>query len=397
MNSNLGKHDRSNDGPYSNDLDFASDHEEFSLPRNVQPTGYVDTDNLDQASMDTHLPTTNMGYKLLLKMGWSAGEGLGVDRQGRVDPIRIDLKMDALGIGKAEEEMEYHASSTAQRRALDSEKQMEETEEDKLNRQMNTLKKEAVKNDIKEKLRAFYCQLCDKQYSQISEYEQHLQSYDHHHKKRFKEMRESSKNSEMAIAERESRRERERKREERENRRIHEAMLKKSGVKLDQIPGKVNPLKPGTSELASKGSIFKQTSGSTEGGWLTTRSSTDQTSTPPSRSGWSTVSSGGTGIATESNNSTSGGWVTPMEVEKSSSSGKSTVGGWTSLASTSEGDSIGPSSQIPNTSSTLTLATDTTTNLMEVDAPKLFSSKKQPQKMSFGMNKKPAVKFGFKK
>lgn len=67
---------------YSQDLDFASDQEDFSLPRNIQPTGYVDTDNLDQASMDTHLPETNIGYKLMLKMGWTAGQGLGSDRQG---------------------------------------------------------------------------------------------------------------------------------------------------------------------------------------------------------------------------------------------------------------------------------------------------------------------------
>jgi len=70
---------------YSQDLDFASDQEDFSLPRNVQPTGYVDTDNLDQASMDTHLPESNIGYKLMLKMGWTAGEGLGSDRQGKKD------------------------------------------------------------------------------------------------------------------------------------------------------------------------------------------------------------------------------------------------------------------------------------------------------------------------
>lgn len=30
---------------------------------------------------------------------------------------------------------------------------------------------------------AFYCALCDKQYERISDYEVHLSSYDHNHKK----------------------------------------------------------------------------------------------------------------------------------------------------------------------------------------------------------------------
>lgn len=64
-------------------MDFASDHEDFSLPRNYQPSGYVDTENMEQTNMDTHLPETNIGYRLMLKMGWAAGEGLGSDRQGK--------------------------------------------------------------------------------------------------------------------------------------------------------------------------------------------------------------------------------------------------------------------------------------------------------------------------
>jgi hypothetical protein len=64
-------------------MDFHSDQEDFSLPRNYQPTGYIDTDKLEQANMTTHLPETNIGYRLLLKMGWSAGQGLGSDLQGK--------------------------------------------------------------------------------------------------------------------------------------------------------------------------------------------------------------------------------------------------------------------------------------------------------------------------
>ena len=34
------------------------------------------------ASMDEHLPESNIGYKLLMKMGWKAGQGLGSSQQG---------------------------------------------------------------------------------------------------------------------------------------------------------------------------------------------------------------------------------------------------------------------------------------------------------------------------
>lgn len=100
-----------------------------------------------------------------------------------MDPIRIDIKEDSLGVGKAEEEEAYHASSTAKRKALDSEKQLEETEEERLQRERRVEKKQMIERELEEVKRAFYCEICDKQYNKISEYEQHLQSYDHHHKK----------------------------------------------------------------------------------------------------------------------------------------------------------------------------------------------------------------------
>ena len=37
--------------------------------------------------------------------------------------------------------------------------------------------------------REFYCEICDKQYRTVGEMSNHLSSYDHHHKKRFDEMK----------------------------------------------------------------------------------------------------------------------------------------------------------------------------------------------------------------
>jgi uncharacterized protein (UPF0297 family) len=44
-------------------------------------------------------------------------------------------------------------------------------------------KEEQLKAELKETLREFYCELCNKQYKRIDQYEGHLSSYDHHHKK----------------------------------------------------------------------------------------------------------------------------------------------------------------------------------------------------------------------
>jgi hypothetical protein len=46
-----------------------------------------------------------------------------------------------------------------------------------------------VKEEVTELKRTFYCDVCHKQYEKAMEFEQHLSSYDHHHKKRLQEMR----------------------------------------------------------------------------------------------------------------------------------------------------------------------------------------------------------------
>ena len=35
--------------------------------------------------------------RLLQKMGWKPGEGLGVDKQGQVEPLKLDVKTDKRG------------------------------------------------------------------------------------------------------------------------------------------------------------------------------------------------------------------------------------------------------------------------------------------------------------
>lgn len=41
----------------------------------------------------------------------------------------------------------------------------------------------------------FLCELCNKQYTKLREWDNHLSSYDHHHRKRLKELKERESKS----------------------------------------------------------------------------------------------------------------------------------------------------------------------------------------------------------
>jgi hypothetical protein len=49
----------------------------------------------------THtIPESNIGYKMLASMGWKSGEGLGIEKQGRREPVATCIKRDRAGLGK---------------------------------------------------------------------------------------------------------------------------------------------------------------------------------------------------------------------------------------------------------------------------------------------------------
>ncbi|RLM85326.1 SURP and G-patch domain-containing protein 1-like protein [Panicum miliaceum] len=53
-----------------------------------------------EAAEKAKIQADNIGHKLLSKMGWREGEGLGSKRRGRADPIMAgDVKKDNLGVG----------------------------------------------------------------------------------------------------------------------------------------------------------------------------------------------------------------------------------------------------------------------------------------------------------
>ncbi|XP_042290142.1 uncharacterized protein LOC121912124 [Thunnus maccoyii] len=74
---------------------------------------------------------------------------------------------------------------------------------------------------------SFYCELCDKQYVRHQQYDNHINSYDHHHKQRLKELKQ--REFYRALACRRQRRRREEKREERALRRLHQHEERRTG------------------------------------------------------------------------------------------------------------------------------------------------------------------------
>ncbi|NP_001151159.1 gamma response I protein [Zea mays] len=53
-----------------------------------------------EAAEKAKIQADNIGHKLLSKMGWREGEGLGSERRGRADPVMAgDVKKDHLGVG----------------------------------------------------------------------------------------------------------------------------------------------------------------------------------------------------------------------------------------------------------------------------------------------------------
>ncbi|ERN02046.1 hypothetical protein AMTR_s00045p00127020 [Amborella trichopoda] len=182
--------------------------DDFYLPINHRPTENLDTDNLEQATLDTQLTSSNLGFRLLQKMGWK-GKGLGKDEQGIIEPIRAGIRDPKLGVGKQEQDDFFTAEENVQRRKLDVE--LEETEEHAKKREVIAEREQKIQTEVKEIRKVFFCELCNKQYKLAMEFEVHLSSYDHNHRKRFKEMREMHGSSN-----RDERQKREQLRQERE-------------------------------------------------------------------------------------------------------------------------------------------------------------------------------------
>ncbi|UZJ55021.1 hypothetical protein CBS101457_004341 [Exobasidium rhododendri] len=211
-------------------------------------------------SLDRVLSPTNVGRELLLKMGWKEGSGLGLGGFGMIDPVPISEKRgnDLTGIGKTSLDVRTIVSSTANRRTMESERQLHEDETAKERRLARVESRKAQTNDVNQALKTYRCELCEKQYDRPSTYEAHLNSYDHHHKKRFMEMKSNIKGRDEAAGMLDKKRERERKREEREMVKMAQA----AGIQMNAAIGVMKNANP-TVVLSSNVGVGS----SSGGGW----------------------------------------------------------------------------------------------------------------------------------
>jgi hypothetical protein len=97
-----------------------------------------------------------------------------------------------LGVGKLELDLEM-ATQAGIRPLTQMEKLETETTEDKIRREAKVERDQERQQEIVHVHKSFYCELCEKQYKKVSEFENHLSSYDHHHKKRLKELKFSER------------------------------------------------------------------------------------------------------------------------------------------------------------------------------------------------------------
>ncbi|GJE85945.1 C2H2-type domain-containing protein [Phanerochaete sordida] len=262
---------------------------------------YVPRPEREVVTVETKIGSTNRGFTMLAKLGWVEGQPLGLSGEGRVDPVPFVLKNDFTGLGKANQDVKMIESTVSQRRELDSERQTRETEEQRRVREESVAKRDAVKTEISNVLRAFYCELCDKQFQTVGQYDEHTNSYAHHHKARFRDMQAAQKASFANQDDIDKRKEKERKREEKELRKIAKA----AGIKMAKptasaaVPppaapplnapdeGTPSASKAGWGSIAAQPAEPAPAAGGARPGWGPVNPAGDPTRT--TSSGWATV------------------------------------------------------------------------------------------------------------
>ncbi|KAG8820414.1 hypothetical protein FRC17_010161, partial [Serendipita sp. 399] len=245
---------------------------------------YTRGDSLEEeiATLETRIKSTNIGYSMLAKLGWKEGQGLGAHGTGRPDPIPFAVKNDQMGLGKANLDFAMIDATVSQRRDLESERQTRETDEARKIREDTVAKQAAIHTEITNTLRPFYCEACDKQFRNVGQFDEHCNSYAHHHRVREKDLNASAKVGRESAS---VRAEKERKREEREMKKIAKAAgIKYVAPSKKLLPPAEVPL-PGTppsSSMPKSGgwaTIGTEKSSFNKGGWNRVSASTASSST----------------------------------------------------------------------------------------------------------------------
>ncbi|KAI0296588.1 hypothetical protein BC826DRAFT_1003781 [Russula brevipes] len=236
-------------------------------------------------TVDTKIKNTNKGFEMLSKLGWVEGQCLGLSPDARIDPIPFHVKNDATGLGKTSQDFRMIETTVSQRRELDSERQRNETEEQRKAREGNVARLAALQTEISEVLRPFYCTVCDKQFQNVAQYDEHTNSYAHHHKIRFRDMQNTQRAKQNTREEQDKRKEKERKREEKELRKIAAA----AGVRMAKSAPSGPGLAPAASSAEPKPVGFRKVGWASISSAAGESSSSSSVASPQAHAGWAAV------------------------------------------------------------------------------------------------------------
>eukprot|EP01043_Picozoa_sp_COSAG02_P038270 COSAG02_NODE_2939_length_7699_cov_2.571184_2_plen_402_part_00 len=161
----------------------------FSLPREHCVTQDL-RPGYDQVSVDTAISSSNRGFQLLQKMGWREKTALGRKGDGILEPVTMKFRTagDTIGIGK-DTEYDEMAETAAVERKKYLEVELNLTEEEKAARLEKHEAKEETQRVVVNNHKHFYCETCAKQFWNVDNFDEHMNSYGHHHKKRLMELK----------------------------------------------------------------------------------------------------------------------------------------------------------------------------------------------------------------
>ena len=132
-------------------------------PNAPMVSSYYSHEHLE-ASLDKPIDSSNIGFRLLAKMGWTQGQGLGRLGQGIKEPIRMQLNVDGLGLGKAEEAEKYinpeNINEFIPVAIARNERSEIIGEEEQMRRLEKAKKQEELQQHLKSITESFYCELC---------------------------------------------------------------------------------------------------------------------------------------------------------------------------------------------------------------------------------------------
>ncbi|KAL6486792.1 hypothetical protein MHYP_G00034180 [Metynnis hypsauchen] len=137
-------------------------HKEKSVQNRQKSYKQHEQDHRD-AALQSSLSSENKGFALLQKMGYQAGQGLGREGSGQVEPIPLNIKTDRGGIGmeefkkrKAEEEMESFRKKVQVKQLMEK-----KSLEDFRDRKKTEREKRQTEGDLRKSQRA--CEQLDSQ------------------------------------------------------------------------------------------------------------------------------------------------------------------------------------------------------------------------------------------